>query len=198
MPTGEDNSGHGVRAELIAAIKTPLGFFSLVILVVVEGVLAVAASASGTERTFIFVAMVSVVGLLVVIVAYLAYSRPEALAGKRSDLGSLTALKDRVRQLQTENQQWSSKYKQLEEQSAQLRTRLNQLTDLKSRIYAYVAGYRSASAETILRMMYPMGNCPWNEEQQVQSLITALIDEGRIEPDTNASAGFFRVKKPNS
>jgi hypothetical protein len=198
MPTGEDNSGHGVRAEIIAAIKTPLGFFSLVILVVVEGILAAAARASGTERTFIFAAMVSVVGLLVVIVAYLAYSRPEALAGKRSDLGSLTALKDRVRQLQTENQQWSSKYKQLEEQSAQLRTRLNELTDLKSRIYSYVAGYRSASAETIVQMMYPMGNCPSDERQQVQSLITALIDDGRIEPDTNASAGFFRVKKPNS
>ncbi len=73
------------RVGIIQAVKTPLGFFSLVVLVV-EAILGVTANFSqGTDRTYLIVGMLSLIFLLVIIVAAFAYFRPGALGEERTD-----------------------------------------------------------------------------------------------------------------
>lgn len=72
------------RVHLIQAIRTPLGFFALVVLVVeaIFGVVA-AATADASQRDEIIYAMIALIFLLVLLVAVLAVFRPEALRGER-------------------------------------------------------------------------------------------------------------------
>ena len=78
-------SGGGERAGIIGAVRTPLGFFALVVLVI-EAILAVVAGIGiGIDRTITIGGMLFVILALISIVAYFAYHRPEALAGRREE-----------------------------------------------------------------------------------------------------------------
>jgi hypothetical protein len=71
------------RINIIQAVRTPLGFFSLTVLVV-EAILGVTANFSqGTDRTYLIVGMLILIFSLVSIVAGFAFFRPEALSGIR-------------------------------------------------------------------------------------------------------------------
>jgi hypothetical protein len=73
------------RAAVIHAVQTPLGFFTLTVLVV-EAILGMTAGlVRGVDPTGIVWAMIALIFLLVLIVAALAYCRPEALGGKRAE-----------------------------------------------------------------------------------------------------------------
>jgi hypothetical protein len=71
------------RRNLIEAIKTPLGFFSMVVLVVEALFGGLALGSSGTDRTFLLYAVVGILVLVILLVSGIAISRPEALWGKR-------------------------------------------------------------------------------------------------------------------
>jgi hypothetical protein len=72
------------RRNLIEAIKTPLGFFSLVVLVIESllGGLAIA-SAPGADRMSLVKLIVGILVLIIILVAVISWFRPEALWGKR-------------------------------------------------------------------------------------------------------------------
>jgi len=71
------------RVSIIETVQTPLGFFTLTVLVV-EIILGIAANFSqGSDRTYLIISMIVLIFLLVLIVAGFAYFRPEALRGKR-------------------------------------------------------------------------------------------------------------------
>ncbi len=71
------------RTDIIETVKTPLGFFTLVVLVV-EIILGISANLSqGTDRTNLIVGMLGLIFLLVIVVAGFALIRPEALRGER-------------------------------------------------------------------------------------------------------------------
>ena len=71
------------RASLISAVKTPLGFFALVVLVV-EAILLVALGlSSGPDRTYLVIGMLVLVVGLVGIVTFMALFRPMSLYGRR-------------------------------------------------------------------------------------------------------------------
>ena len=71
------------RSSIIQTVQTPLGFFTLVVLVV-EVILGITANLSqGADRTYLIVAMIALIFLLVFLVAIFAYFRPEALHGVR-------------------------------------------------------------------------------------------------------------------
>ena len=74
------------RAAIIRATTTPLGFFSLVVLVVEAIFGVVAGLSSGVDRTVTVVAMVVLIVSLVGIVAYFARYWPEALQGIRREV----------------------------------------------------------------------------------------------------------------
>jgi hypothetical protein len=66
------------RLGLIQAVKTPLGFFVLVVLIV-EAVLGGLASVSSSDRTLLIWGMLILLGSTIAIVAALAYLRPYVL-----------------------------------------------------------------------------------------------------------------------
>ena len=82
MQTSKNNTS--THIDIIKVVKTPLGFFTLVVLVA-EVIFGITASMStGTDRTYLIVGMLFLIFILVIIVATLAFFRPEALLGKRS------------------------------------------------------------------------------------------------------------------
>ena len=71
------------RLDLIQTVKTPLGFFTLVVLIV-EVIFGVAANFSeGSDRTYLIIGMLLLIFSLIVVVSVFAYLRPEALSGER-------------------------------------------------------------------------------------------------------------------
>ena len=79
----KDNSSRPNRVSIIETVQTPLGFFTLVVLVV-EVILGIAANFSqGSDRSYLIISMIVLIFLLVAIVAGFAFFRPEALRGKR-------------------------------------------------------------------------------------------------------------------
>ena len=71
------------RRNITDAIKTPLGFFSLVVLVTESLLGGLALASSGTDRTFLLYAIAGILLLLVLLVAAIGVLKPEALWGKR-------------------------------------------------------------------------------------------------------------------
>ena len=72
------------RVGIISTVKTPLGFFVLVVLVV-EAILGGIAYASNTPNsTFALLGMIGILVLLIAVVVFLAVYRPEALRGRRA------------------------------------------------------------------------------------------------------------------
>lgn len=79
----KSNGNQSNRVSIIETVQTPLGFFTLTVLVV-EVILGITANLSqGSDRTYLGISMIALIFLLVVIVAGFAYFRPEALRGKR-------------------------------------------------------------------------------------------------------------------
>jgi hypothetical protein len=77
------NSSQPNRVSIIETVQTPLGFFTLTVLIV-EVILCIAANFSqGSDRSYLVVSMITLIFLLVIIVSGFAFFRPEALRGKR-------------------------------------------------------------------------------------------------------------------
>jgi hypothetical protein len=75
-----------LRARVIDSVRTPIGFFALVVLVA-EGLLgAVAIFIDRPEKTYLVYSMILLIFLLTIIVALFAVFRPEALQGLRPSL----------------------------------------------------------------------------------------------------------------
>jgi energy-coupling factor transporter transmembrane protein EcfT len=77
-----DNTGYG-RRGIIQAVQTPLGFFTLIVLIVemIFGVFVFKLEI-GTDRTFVIQWMILLIFALVMIVAIIAIWKPWILAGK--------------------------------------------------------------------------------------------------------------------
>ncbi len=71
------------RVAIINAVKTPLGFFVLVVLVVEVALGGLAAKAEGENQLVALYGMLVVVLALIAVVAFFSYRRPEALIGER-------------------------------------------------------------------------------------------------------------------
>jgi hypothetical protein len=71
------------RLTLIDAVKTPLGFFALVVLVVEAMLGGLALASTGEDRAFLIRAIPVILVALVILVAAMTILRPEALWGQR-------------------------------------------------------------------------------------------------------------------
>jgi hypothetical protein len=71
------------RVSIIETVKTPLGFFTLTVLVVEVIIGLIIKFTSETIRTYLAISMIVLIFFLVIIVAGFAYFRPEALNGTR-------------------------------------------------------------------------------------------------------------------
>lgn len=81
----ESRTTNQFRANVIESVKTPLGFFSLVALIAEAALGATAVFIERPEKTTLVWSMIALVFILVVLVAVLAFYRPEALSGLRPE-----------------------------------------------------------------------------------------------------------------
>lgn len=82
-PPGSDSASRESRRGIIATITTPLGFFSLVVLVVDSAIGVLAATSPMPERTPLLWSMAGILSLVIIVVAVLEYFHPGTLTGKR-------------------------------------------------------------------------------------------------------------------
>jgi hypothetical protein len=82
----DSNAKNGLRqlrATVIESVRTPLGFFSLVALIAEAVLGSVAILIERPEKTYLVWSMIALLFLVLVLVAFLAVFRPEALSGSR-------------------------------------------------------------------------------------------------------------------
>jgi hypothetical protein len=81
VPNGKEQIEKETKESIIGAVKTPLGFFVLVVLLV-EVIFGITASmSSGSDRTYLIIGMLILIFALVFIVAIMAFYRPTSLYG---------------------------------------------------------------------------------------------------------------------
>lgn len=83
MTQDNEKKSKSGKAEIIDTVQTPLGFFTLVVLIVEAVFLILLPSSQNTEHLYLIIAMIGIIFLLVLIVAVFAFYRPEALSGRR-------------------------------------------------------------------------------------------------------------------
>lgn len=69
------------KVNVINAVKTPLSFFTLLILVVEVVFGIIASMSSGNDRTYLIIGTLSIIFTLVLLVAFMAIFRPASLRG---------------------------------------------------------------------------------------------------------------------
>jgi hypothetical protein len=77
MAANDSNERH----RLILVTRTPLGFFTLVVLVTETVLAGLAIASTGSDRTFLLYAIVGILVLLILVVGVIAVLRPESLQG---------------------------------------------------------------------------------------------------------------------
>jgi hypothetical protein len=82
-PTKAKQQTASSRVSIINAVRTPPGFFVLVVLVVEVALGGLAARTGGQNQLVALYGMLFVVLALIAVVAFFAYRRPEALTGER-------------------------------------------------------------------------------------------------------------------
>ena len=192
------------RISIISAVKTPLGFFVFVVLVV-EGILGTLSGAalSGTDRSVALYGMLSLIGALIAVVVLLAVFRPEALAGARKD-GKLQAQLEQVRasaeRTQVENDQLRTEYQSIEEQNRALRAENVRLSDeisridsVKSRIVAILLSRGSATLSQIMDDLDIHFRGPAYD--QVLALLGSLGGEGKVQRDESKGGDYYMLTK---
>jgi hypothetical protein len=187
-----ENTLPGSRPDIIRAVNTPLGFFSLVVLVV-EAILGlVAATSSDTGRAITIAVMLAVIIALVAIVAYFAYHRPEALFGQRHqehvsiDTEQLTTpLKNEIQRLTESNQLLVRKNRHLDAQ-------LEAVKSVRLQILS-VLGAESASSDMLVQRIVAT-NDPGGRTI-VMSALGELVHDGTIEQDTMRGGAYYRLRK---
>ncbi len=91
MPAQSPKQDRSERVAIISAVKTPLGFFVLVVLVLEAVLGAIALQTAGQNQLVALYGMLAVVGALIAIVAFFAYSNPSALQRSEESVCSSAA-----------------------------------------------------------------------------------------------------------
>ncbi len=192
------------RTSIISAVKTPLGFFVLVVLVV-EGILGTLSGAalSGSDRSVALYGMFALIGVLIAVVVLLAVFRPEALAGARKD-GKLEVRLEQARataeRTQAENDELRDGFHRIEEQNRALRAEnvrlseeISRIDSVRSRIWAILLARGSADLSQIMGGLDIHFRGPAYD--QVLGVLGSLADEGKIQRDESKGGEYYMLTK---
>ncbi len=177
------------RLNIIESVKTPIGFFVFVVLVV-EAIFGLALNNSeGSERTILIISMIGLIFALVVIVVALAVFRPEALKGERhelphSDEGKLMEIERKVFELMKVIRLLSKAQQAMSEELSKYRSVRTNMVGLFAHddIFALDDIYMNLIGE---RTHIDFGI------SEVRSVIGVLIEEGKIE-EVPRRANYYR------
>ena len=148
-----------LRAGIIEAVRTPLGFFALSVLVFEAVFGAIALRSDGGDRTFAMTCMLGGMLLLIILVAYFAHSRPEALRGSRYHPPSIAPDTNRPTQEQ---------FVAANDRIAELETRLAALTSLRLQVIACL-GAASLEPSGVAHMLGVYS------DQHLRRQVTAIV-----------------------
>jgi hypothetical protein len=192
------------RTSIISAVKTPLGFFALVVLVV-EGILGTLSGTalSGSDRSVALYGMLALIGVLIAVVFSLAVFRPEALAGARRN-GKLQVHLEQVRATaettQAENDELRADYQRIEEQNRALRAEnvrlseeISRINSVRSRILAILLARGSADLSQLMDGLDIHFRGPAYDE--VLGVLGSLAEEGRVQRDGSKGGDYYMLTK---
>jgi len=177
------------RAGIIEAVKTPLGFYSLVVLVVEAILAAIAGISEGFDRTLTIACMMVVIIGLILIVAYFSVRHPGALLGKEKqvDVGpQLAPLKAEIQHLTQQSEEFKIETERLRKETETLRQEMERRTSLESRVWSVLDRGESASVKEIVKTLGLAAR------EDVDSIIGRLLREGLIEPDNGKPYGSYQ------
>lgn len=190
------------RTSIITAVKNPLGFFVLVVLVV-EGILGLVTGAalSGSDRSVALYGMFIVIGVLIALVALLAVFRPEVVGGVRKDNKLEELLKQSrstAERTRAENDELRNGLHRVEEQNHALRLenerlseRLSRIESVTSRIWAILLARGSASLSEIMGGLDIHFHGPAYDE--VLGILGSLAEEGKIRRDESKGGEYYML-----
>lgn len=199
MPTGKRPASKA-RIGVIGAVQTPLGFFTLVVLVV-EGILGSVAAFSGTERSTALYGMLAIIGALIIVVAGFAVFRPEALSGIRQEQKLEEELQQARREAersQAEKDRLDADFHRLEVQNQTLHKEndllsieVSSIKSVRSRIVAILLVRGSAQLPDILADLGIQFRS--REHDQVLGILGALTEEGKVKRDTSMGGNYYML-----
>jgi hypothetical protein len=166
-----DNTKKESRAELIQSIQTPLGFFSLAVLVteVILGVLA--SKATGLDVTILIVSMVVLMFSLVSIVAYTSFKHPLALTGNQ-------------------NHAPEKHYSELKKENERLEAELQRITSLKTRVWSALHQSHTVDIHDILKYL-GYSEQAYDLKRDIIGILGLLLEEGKIKRDKHNSFHYI-------
>jgi hypothetical protein len=188
MSTNVNKTGES-RVNIIQSVQTPLGFFTLVVLIT-EAILGLlAAKATGTDFRILVVSMIILMFMLVSIVAYLSRVKPSLLAldTDRSEDDAFTSLPEGT------SAQLQEYFFKIRKENQQLKAELSRLTSLKARVWAALNQDVDVSMDNVLKFL-DAENDP-KRKDEIFSIVGSFLEEGRITKASRYGYGWFSVKK---
>jgi hypothetical protein len=186
--TLDSTDSHEFRTSIIQSVRTPLGFFTLAVLIteVILGLLA--SKASGGDFTILVVSMVILMFVLVGIVAYLSFSKPYTLINdtypaKREP--SLLQPVDNSLPLEEQNSI-------LRKENEQLKNELSRFNSLQTQVWAALHRYHTVKLEEILSYL-GINNDP-KARGEVISILGMFLQDGKIKRDEVNAQSFVPRK----
>jgi hypothetical protein len=199
------------RSQIIQAIRTPLGFFVLVVLVIEVIFGVIASAAGGLERSYLVISMIVLIFALVVIVAFLAYSRPEALQGARYNPEAekesknekadplVIELNQRIAKLTREKDALAAKAernsKELTEKNKALQSELDDYRSLKTLLLGIFASGERLSLDQIHILIHPRGVKKEWSRSDILATLGVLSQEGKVEADRSLPGYYRKTEK---
>jgi energy-coupling factor transporter transmembrane protein EcfT len=177
--------------------NTPLGFFTLAVLIV-EAILAVfVARASGLNFSVLLGSMIVLIFVLVAFMVFIVLRRPNLLFGLDAAMSDDTRiLSDELQRSRAEVNATQSAITRLEHQvneltvaNTELKNRLDGLSSLKQRVWALINYSNSVSLKFILENLDALSR---DARDDVLNAIGILLDEGKIE---NYMDGYYKAVK---
>lgn len=173
------------RVSIIQSVQTPLGFFTLAVLIT-EAILGILASkATGQDFTILVICMCFFMFLLVAVVAYISFTKPEILTTKanQKEEGWVPSLPpDAPIEIQEQ-------FSKLKNENEKLRAEIVRLTSLEARVWTALNQSQSVLPSDILYFLSANNDSKLKEE--IFSILGNLLKEGKVKQ----SNGRFTARK---
>ncbi len=177
------------RLNIIESVKTPIGFFVFVVLVV-EAIFGVALSNSqGSERSILIISMIALICTLVAIVVVLAVFRPEALKGERQELHHSD--EDKLKEIEQKVSELMNVIRLLSKAQQAMSEELSKYHSVRANMLDLFAQDKIFALDDIYTYLISGSRHIYFGRSEVQSVIGVLIEEGKIE-EVPCRANYYR------
>ncbi len=167
------------RLNIIESVKTPIGFFVFVVLVV-EAIFGLALNNSeGSERAILIISMIALICTLVAIVVVLAVFLPEALKGERQELHHSD--EDKLKEIEQKVSELMDVFRSLSKAQQAMSEELSRYRSVRTNMVGLFAQDDIFALDDIYMNLISERTHVNFGRSEVRSVIGVLIEEGKIE-----------------